>query len=105
MREAPAITIINKLLQQGAIIKAFDPKAIESAKYIWGDKIEYTQNSYDALEKADALLLLTEWNEFRNPDFKKLKSLMKSPVIFDGINQYNKQDLINMGIKYYCIGK
>ena len=105
MREAPAITIINKLLQQGAIITAFDPKAIESAKYIWGDKIEYTQNSYDALEKADALLLLTEWNEFRNPDFEKLKSLMKSPVIFDGRNQYNKQDLINLGIKYYCIGK
>lgn len=105
MREAPAITIINALLEAGANVQAFDPKAIESAKFIFGDKIKYCQNSYEALENADCLLLLTEWNEFRRPDFDKIKTLLKKPVVFDGRNQYDTKRLKEKGFKYICIGK
>lgn len=105
MREAPSITIINELLSKGATIKAFDPKAMETAKFIFGDEIEYCKNSYDAVQSADALLLLTEWNEFRRPDFEKIKSLMSNPVIFDGRNQYNSARIQEKGFTYYQIGK
>ncbi len=104
MREAPAITIINALLEMGAKVKACDPKAVESAKYIFGDKIQYCSKSYDTLENADAMLLLTEWNEFRRPDFERIKSLMKNPVIFDGRNQYNSDRMQEKGFEYICIG-
>lgn len=105
MREAPAITIINELLQRGAKIKSFDPKAVESAKCIFGDKIEYSKNAYEATENTDALLLLTEWNEFRRPDFERLKELMKLPIIFDGRNQYDRNRLVEKGFEYKCVGK
>lgn len=105
MREAPSITIINSLLEKGAKIQAYDPKAIESARVYFGDKIIYSKNSYDALEGADALLLLTEWNEFRRPDFDKIKALLKQPVIFDGRNQYSGLLLSECGFEYYCVGK
>ena len=105
MREAPAITIINALLDKGAKIKAFDPKAFESAKFHFADRIEYSKNSYEALENADALLLLTEWNEFRRPDFERVKNLMKNPVIFDGRNQYDGKRLSEKGFDYYSIGR
>lgn len=105
MREAPAITVINDLLSRGAKIKAYDPKAMESAKFYFGDKIEYASSAYEALEGADALLLLTEWNEFRRPDFERMKSLMKHPVIFDGRNQYNSARLKEKGYEYICMGK
>ncbi len=104
MREAPSIKIIEKLLEKGAIIKAYDPKAIENAKKIFKDKIEYITSSYNVLEGADALLLLTEWNEFRRPDFEKIKSLMKTAVIFDGRNQFEEESLNSLGIKYYRMG-
>ncbi|MBR6127103.1 UDP-glucose/GDP-mannose dehydrogenase family protein [bacterium] len=104
MREAPAITIINALLDMGAEIKACDPKALETAKLIFGDKIQYYSTSYDAVENTDALLLLTEWNEFRRPDFERIKSLMKTPVIFDGRNQYDTDNMNENGFEYYCIG-
>ncbi len=105
MREAPAITIINKLLELGASVQAYDPKAFDLAKTIFGDKITYASDSYSALKGADALLLLTEWNEFRRPDFEKVKNELKEPVIFDGRNQYNPDRLKSYGYKYYCIGK
>lgn len=105
MREAPAITIINDLLQRGAKIQAYDPKAFEQAKCYFGDKITYSKSSYDALKNADCMLLLTEWNEFRRPNFEKIKLLMKTPVIFDGRNQYNGDKLIQMGFKYICTNK
>ena len=105
MREAPAITIINALLARGAKIKAYDPKAYDCAKPIFGDKIEYCEISYDALKDADAMLLLTEWNEFRNPDFDKMKSLMNQAIIFDGRNQYDYQIMQEENIEYYCIGR
>ena len=105
MREAPSVTVINKLLEHGAKIQAYDPKAMDNAKEIFKDKIVYTNSSYDALQNADCLLLLTEWNEFRLPDFNKIKELLKTPVIFDGRNQYNEENLKKMGFTYYCFGK
>ena len=105
MREAPSVTIIEELLKSGAKIKAFDPKSVDTAKKIFKDRIFYADSSYDAVENADALLLLTEWNEFRKPDFEKLKSLLKTPVIFDGRNQYNKKELHESGFEYFCVGR
>lgn len=105
MRMAPAITIINALLEHGAKIQAYDPKAFELAKTIWGDKITYSENSYAALKDADAMLLLTEWNEFRRPDFDKVKKLLKTPVIFDGRNQYEAERMSHRGFEYYCVGR
>ncbi|OGI21190.1 MAG: hypothetical protein A2255_05000 [Candidatus Melainabacteria bacterium RIFOXYA2_FULL_32_9] len=105
MREAPAITIINTLLSKGAKIKAYDPKAVDEAKTIFGDSIEYSKNNYEALEGADALILVTEWNEFRRPDFDKIKKLLKQPVIFDGRNQYEPKRMYRRGFTYFSIGK
>ena len=101
MREAPSITIINALLKRGAKIKAYDPKAIDCAKIYFEDKIEYSKSSYSALEGADALLLLTEWNEFRKPDFDKIKNLLNNPIIFDGRNQYVSMNLKEKGFEYF----
>ena len=89
----------------GAKVKAFDPKAFEAAKFHFADRITYSKNAYEALEGADALLLLTEWNEFRRPDFEKVKSLMNKPIIFDGRNQYNMERMLEKGFEYQQIGK
>lgn len=105
MREAPAITIINDLLNRGAKVQAYDPKAMNSAKYHFQDRITYAKSSYEALNNADALLLLTEWNEFRRPDFERIKGLLKTPIIFDGRNQYNGERLTQSGFEYVCVGK
>ncbi len=104
MREAPAITIINELLNRGAKIQAYDPKAFDCAKFYFENRIKYTESAYSALEGADALVLLTEWNEFRRPDFDKIKTLLKQPFIFDGRNQYDRTRLEEKGFKYYQIG-
>lgn len=104
MREAPSVTVINELLKEGASVKAFDPKAMETAKRHFADRIEYAVNAYDALENADCLVLLTEWNEFRRPDFERIKTSLKNPLIFDGRNQYNPARLKDMGFIYYHIG-
>lgn len=105
LREAPSITIINELLAMGAKIKAFDPKAMETAKLYFEDKISYSKNSYECLTEANALLVLTEWNEFRRPDFEIMKSLMKQQIIFDGRNLYDTNIVTKQGFKYFCIGK
>lgn len=105
MREAPSITIINSLLEKGAKLKAFDPKAVDDAKFYFKDKITYAKTAYDALANADGLLLLTEWNEFRRPDFEKIKTMMKTPVIFDGRNQYDTKRLEEKGFEYHQIGR
>ena len=105
MREAPSITIINNLIERGAKIKAYDPKAYECALTIFGDKIEYGKSSYEVLKDADALLLITEWNEFRNPDFDLIKTLLKNPIIYDGRNQFDESYLNEIGFDYYQIGK
>jgi UDPglucose 6-dehydrogenase len=108
MREAPAIYVIKELVSRGAKIKAYDLKAINEAKqhYLKGVKnIEYLDSKYDVLIDSDALVLLTEWKEFRSPDFDKVKSLLKSPIIFDGRNQYNAFNLKEKGFEYFQIGK
>jgi UDPglucose 6-dehydrogenase len=108
MREAPSIYVIKELVSRGAKIKAYDPKAVLEAKehYLKGvQNITYVDSKYDALKDADALVLLTEWKEFRSPDFEEIKTQLKTPVIFDGRNQYIKYDLVNKGLEYYRIGK
>ena len=105
VRDAPSLVIIDKLLQAGATVVAYDPIAINEAKKIVGDKIKYASEMYDALENADCLFLLTEWKEFRCPDIDKMKKYMKNPVIFDGRNIFDKNELKQSGFTYYCIGK
>jgi UDPglucose 6-dehydrogenase len=108
MREAPAIYVIKELVKRGAKILAYDPKAVEEAKefYLKDEKnITYVNSKYKALENADAMILLTEWKEFRSPDFDEIAKLLKSPVIFDGRNQYNVFNLEEKGFEYYQIGK
>ena len=100
MREAPSVTVINALLEKGAKIRAYDPKAMETAYNIFKDKIYYAKNAYDALIDVDAMLLLTEWNEFRYPDIEKTVSLMKEKLIFDARYQYNRENLEKQGFKY-----
>jgi UDPglucose 6-dehydrogenase len=104
MREAPAIYVIESLLQHGAKVRATDPEALGEARRHFGDRIEYLQHPYDALEGADALLLVTEWSEFRNPDFALMKERLAQPVIFDGRNIFPKEELARLGFVYYPIG-
>lgn len=105
MREAPSITIIESLLAKGAEVHAHDPEALGEARKIFGDRITYHRVNYDALVGADALLVVTEWNEFRRPDFERMKQLMKHPVIFDGRNIYDPEDMRSLGFVYYSIGR
>jgi UDPglucose 6-dehydrogenase len=105
MRDAPSITVIESLLAAGARIHAFDPEATDEAKKIFADRILYAARNYDALTGAAALLILTEWNEFRRPDFRRIKELLKTPIIFDGRNIYDPSDLQKLGFKYYSIGR
>ena len=105
LREAPSVTIINELLKHGAKIKAYDPKAMQVARYYFNNSIVYSKNSYEALEGANALILLTEWNEFRRPDFDRIKSLLKTPVIFDGRNLYDAKKLSDKNFACYQIGR
>ena len=108
MREAPAIYVVNELVKRGAKVKAYDPKAIEEAKhfYLKGiEEVEYFNSKYEVLNDTDALILLTEWKEFRSPDFEEIKAQLNYPVIFDGRNQYIAYDLESKGFEYYRIGK
>lgn len=108
MRESPSIYIIKKLIEKGAKIIAYDPKAIHEAKnhYLKGiHNLSYVKSKYEVLENSDALVLLTEWKEFRSPDFELIKSKLKTPIIFDGRNQYNNFTLVKKGFEYYQIGK
>ncbi len=105
MREAPSIDIINGLLEHGAKVKAYDPVAIENAKKIFGEKIEYTQDQYEALIDSDGLLLVTEWNEFRFINYKVASRLMRNKVIFDGRNIYEPREVREKGFVYYGIGR
>ena len=105
MRDAPSITVIESLLKAGAKVHAFDPEATEEAQRIFGNRIQYAKRNYEALTGAAALLVLTEWNEFRRPDFVRIKQLLKSPVIFDGRNLYDPADIRRLGFQYYSIGR
>lgn len=105
MREAPSISIVNELLSMGAKMQVHDPVAIKEARKIFGRKIKYCEHPYDALEGAHAMVLATEWTEFRNPDFKRIKKIMAEPAIFDGRNIYNPKTMREMGFAYYGIGQ
>jgi UDPglucose 6-dehydrogenase len=105
MREAPAVPIIQGLLARGAKVRAFDPEARASAKQIFGNRITYARNAYDALKDADALLVVTEWNEFREPDFARMKRAMRAPVIIDGRNIFEPKQVRNLGFTYSSIGR
>ncbi len=106
MREAPSIIIIKELIKKGAKIKAYDPEAMKDAKEFWlkDVEVEYAPSKYDALNDADACVLVTEWKEFRSPDFEEMKKRLKNPIIFDGRNQYNKDKMKKLGFEYYQIG-
>jgi UDPglucose 6-dehydrogenase len=105
MREAPAITIIQRLLERGASVRAYDPEAGPTARRIFGDTITLCDKSYDALTGADALAIVTEWNEFREPDFGKMRQLLTSPVVFDGRNIYSSEHMRALGFTYFAIGR
>jgi UDPglucose 6-dehydrogenase len=105
MREAPAITIINGLLARGARIQAYDPEAERVARAIFGTRVHLARTSYDALKGADALAIVTEWNEFREPDFGRMRKLMRTPVIFDGRNIYDPEQMRAQGFTYVSMGR
>ena len=105
VRESPSHYLIKELISKGASIIAFDPEAIETTKQKLGELIEYAEDQYAALERADALVIATEWNEFRRPDFKKMKKLMKNPLIFDWKNLYEPKLISEYGFEYFSIGR
>jgi UDPglucose 6-dehydrogenase len=105
MREAPAVPLIAGLLDAGATVVAYDPEAMKVAREIFGTRVEFADKGYDALAGVDALALVTEWPEFREPDWKKIKKLMKTPVIFDGRNLYNPDQLRGLGFTYHSMGR
>jgi UDPglucose 6-dehydrogenase len=105
MREAPALVVIEELLAAGARVQAHDPEALASARRIFGDRISYYETNYDALAGADALVILTEWNEFRHPNFHRIKAAMKQPTIFDGRNLYDPELMRALDFRYYSIGR
>ena len=105
MREASSIVIIEMLLERGARIRAYDPVAHETAAQVFGDRIELCGHTYDPLEGADALIIITEWNQFRTPDFDRIKGLLKAPVVVDGRNLYKVDHMEERGFTYYSIGR
>jgi UDPglucose 6-dehydrogenase len=105
MREAPAIAIINRLLSLGATVRAYDPEATHTARRIFNDRITLCDKSYDALAGADALAIVTEWNEFREPDFEKMRALLRAPIVFDGRNLYSPEHMRALGFTYFSIGR
>ena len=104
IREAPSLVLIERLLESGASVKVSDPVAMENVRAELGDRITYCEHHYDACEGADALAIVTEWNEFRNPDFDYIRLKMKSPVIFDGRNLYDRHKMARRGFHYAGIG-
>jgi len=105
MREAPSIPMIDALLAAGARVQAYDPGAGKTAKAIFGSRIALAAGNYEALKGADALAILTEWNEFRRPDFARMRKLMRSPVVFDGRNLFTPEQMKQNGFTYYSIGR
>lgn len=105
MREAPSIAIINGLLEAGGQVQAYDPQAMEEAHKIFGDRITLVKDEYEAVHDADALLIITEWNEFREPNFEVMRNTMKNPIIFDGRNIYEPTKMAALGFRYFSIGR
>jgi len=105
MRQAPSVRIIEGLLERGAKVRATDPEAMNTARAAFSDRIELVEDQYEALRGADALVLVTEWNEFRRPDFKRIRQMLRKPVVFDGRNVFNPDRMRAMGYEYHCIGR
>ena len=105
MREAPAIAIIERLLTLGASVRAYDPEAGATARRLFGNRVTLCEKNYEALSGADALAIVTEWNEFREPDFRKMRQLMRTPVVFDGRNIYSPEHMRALGFTYFSIGR
>jgi len=105
MREAPSLTVVEGLLKAGAKVQVHDPEALDEARRTFGERVSYHEINYDALAGAEALLILTEWNEFRRPDFARMKRLLKQPLIFDGRNLYDPLEMQELGFVYHSIGR
>jgi UDPglucose 6-dehydrogenase len=105
VRESPALVLVEALLAAGATVQAHDPAAIETARHVLGDRVRYVEHAYDAVAGAEALVIVTEWREYRNPDFARLKQALKRPLIVDGRNLYEGPRLAELGFTYDCIGR
>lgn len=105
MRNAPSIPIIEQLHADGALINAYDPEATETARAVLGNKVNYKKSMYESLKSADALVIITDWDEFKNPDWKKVSSLLKSPIIIDGRNMFEPKDMEKKGFVYHSVGR
>jgi UDPglucose 6-dehydrogenase len=105
IREAPAVYLIEKFLENGASVRAYDPEAMKNVKDIFGDKVFFAKDQYEALEGADFLTIATEWNTFRSPDFDKISSSLKTKVIFDGRNLYDLNEMLDLGYFYSSVGR
>jgi UDPglucose 6-dehydrogenase len=105
MREAPSVALVERLLAEGAAVQAYDPQAMKAARALFGGAVKLVPHGYDALVGADALVLVTEWSEFREPDFGKMRKLMRNPVVFDGRNIYNREQMRADGFTYFGIGR
>ena len=105
MRESPAIPLVDGILEAGGAVRAHDPKAMDVAREIYGDRLYYARDPYDALAGADALVIITEWLVYRNPDFERMRSLLTSPLVFDGRNLYDPDRMTRLGFEYHAIGR
>ena len=105
IREAPALYMIEELLAAGANVKAFDPEAMDNVKAVFGDKVTFTSNQYEALDNSDLLVIATEWGAFRNPDFDKIKNTLTEAKIFDGRNLFDLEEMEGKGFYYGSIGR
>ncbi|MDQ1239078.1 MAG: UDPglucose 6-dehydrogenase [Thermodesulfobacteriota bacterium] len=105
IRDAPSLEVIQTLLNSGATVRVFDPVAVENAAHVLGETVDYSANNYECVDGADALVIVTEWNEFRHPDFDRLKKGLKEPVIFDGRNLYDVKRMEALGFRYYSVGR
>jgi UDPglucose 6-dehydrogenase len=105
IREAPALTLIDEMLKEGVQLRVHDPEAIPNVRALYGDKLSYCDRPYSALEGVDGLAIVTEWQEFRHPDFEVMRRLMREPTIFDGRNLYEPKSMKSGGFTYYSIGR
>jgi UDPglucose 6-dehydrogenase len=105
MREAPSLTVVEGLLERGARVRVYDPEAMEVAHTHFGDRVFYARSNYEAVEGADALVVLTEWQPFRRPDLDRMRTLMRAPIIFDGRNLFEPAKLRDEGFEYYSVGR
>jgi UDPglucose 6-dehydrogenase len=105
IREAPALVIIDELLKAGARVQAFDPEAMDNVRALYGNRIELCNSMYDALQGADCLCITTEWGEFRSPDFERIAANLREPIIFDGRNVYDLDQMKTMGFQYFSVGR